>query len=65
MRRRDITPRQHWILKVEDVGLIYHHTPDGVYWDESACLELSMREVEEIETATSAITRWRYRPRST
>jgi hypothetical protein len=53
VRRRNIRPRTDWERKVEEVGLIYHHTADGVYWDESVCYELSLAEVERLEKATS------------
>ncbi len=52
MRRLELTPRADWVRKVEEVGLIYHHTTEGPYWDESAVWEFEAREIEEIERAT-------------
>ena len=52
MRRVRATPREGWEKKVEDVGLIYHHTNEGVYWDESAYWQLTARDVERLERAT-------------
>jgi glutathionylspermidine synthase len=53
MRRREIVPRPSWVERVEQVGLIFHHTAEGVYWDESVCYELSLDEVLGIERATA------------
>jgi glutathionylspermidine synthase len=55
MKRVAVAPRKNWVEKVEEVGLIYHHTAEGVYWDESACWEFSMEEVLKIERATEAL----------
>ena len=52
MRRLDLNPRADWVEKVENVGLIYHHTAEGPYWDESAVWEFEVSEIEEIERAT-------------
>jgi glutathionylspermidine synthase len=57
MKRISITPRENWESRVEDVGLIYHHGPDGVYWDESAYYELTSSEVDTLEAATNEIQR--------
>lgn len=57
MRRIEITPRRDWVKKVEEVGLIYHHTSEGVYWDESAVWEFSMAEIERIEKETAELHR--------
>lgn len=55
MRRRTITPRPNWVQRVESVGLIYHHTAEGVYWDESAVWEFTMDEILRIEKATQEL----------
>lgn len=57
MRRIAVTPRTDWIHKVEEVGLIYHHTAEGPYWDESVVWEFTLREIEEIERATHDLHR--------
>ena len=57
MRRRSLTPREDWIRRVEDVGLIYHHTAEGVYWDETACWEFTIKEIEDIERVTADLHR--------
>ena len=57
MRRVEIAPRPDWVSRVEEVGLIYHHTSDGPYWDESAVWEFSLREIEDIERATRDLHR--------
>jgi glutathionylspermidine synthase len=60
MRRVTIDPRPDWEDKVTEQGLVYCWTDDPdapgeqfPYWHESACYELSMAEVEELEQATS------------
>jgi glutathionylspermidine synthase len=40
-----IRPRAGWEKTVEEQGLIYHHTNDGVYWDESAFYAFTRREI--------------------
>jgi glutathionylspermidine synthase len=57
MIRRIITPRANWEQRVESVGLIYHHTAAGAYWDESLCYELTLEEVLRIERATTELHR--------
>ena len=57
MRRRSLTPREDWIRRVEEVGLIYHHTAEGVYWDETACWEFTIKEIEHIERVTADLHR--------
>ena len=57
MQRRVIRPRDGWERTVEEQGLIYHHTNDGVYWDESAFYAFTRREVDELEAATNEIQR--------
>lgn len=55
MRRISISPRPNWESRVEDLGF-YYHTIDGEpYWDESACYEFSLAEIEELEAATQAL----------
>ena len=55
MKRHRIEPRPDWISQVEALGLIYHHTGDQIYWNESAYYEVSAAEVDAIERATAAL----------
>ncbi|HEX4141700.1 MAG TPA: glutathionylspermidine synthase family protein [Candidatus Methylacidiphilales bacterium] len=56
MKRREITPRPDWRPTVEQQGLLYHTNPDGApYWDESACYELSLDEIERLERAANEL----------
>jgi glutathionylspermidine synthase len=57
MQRRVIRPRPGWEAAVEEHGLVYHHTNDGVYWNESAYYAFSSREVDDIEAATNELQR--------
>ncbi len=55
MKRISTEPRPHWESKVEEVGLAFHHTPEGLYWDESAHYEFTSGEVDLIERATNEL----------
>ena len=55
MQRLASTPRPNWETIVEHQGLIYHHTANGVYWDESVCYQFTAREVDELEAATNEL----------
>jgi len=55
MQRHRCNPRPDWRQRVEEVGLTYHSHADGPYWDESACYELTAREVDELEAAARAL----------
>ncbi|MFT3783244.1 MAG: glutathionylspermidine synthase family protein [Nibricoccus sp.] len=57
MRRLVCTPREDWRRKVEEIGLTYHSHENGPYWDESACYELTAREVDELEQAANTLHR--------
>jgi glutathionylspermidine synthase len=50
-------PRSNWEKTVESQGLIYHHTQNGLYWNEGAHYVFSSREVDEIEAATNELQR--------
>ncbi len=54
MMRITISPRAVWTARVESLGLAFHsgQTP---YWNESACYELTMDQVELMETATNEL----------
>jgi glutathionylspermidine synthase len=55
MQRLTSPPRLNWEQIVEAQGLIYHHTANGVYWDESVCYQFTAREVDELEAATNEL----------
>ena len=57
MQRLDIQPRDQWRQRVEGVGLTYHSHDSGPYWDESACYELSVAEIDSLETAACELHR--------
>ena len=58
MRRVEITPRANWQSKVESVGLTYH-SPEAMaprtYWDESACYEFTLAEVDLLEATANSM----------
>ena len=55
MKRITITPRADWQKKVEEVGLIYHHTEGRPYWNESAYYSFTSAEIDRIELATNEL----------
>jgi glutathionylspermidine synthase len=55
VERISIDPRPDWQQKVEELGLIYHHTPIGPYWNESAYYRFSAKQIKELEAATNAV----------
>lgn len=60
MRRLTLQPRNGWQAKVEEHGLVWHSDADGPYWDESACYEFTLPEIEAIEDATEEVQRLYY-----
>jgi len=55
MKRHTCQPRPDWREKVERVGLTFHSHAHGPYWDESACYEFTVREVNELEAAANEL----------
>jgi glutathionylspermidine synthase len=55
MRRITTEPRADWQAAVEDLGLLWHSDTDGPYWDESACYEFSLAQIETLEDASEAV----------
>jgi glutathionylspermidine synthase len=55
MKRLSVQPRDNWQAIVEEQGLIWHTDPTSVYWDESACYEFTLSQIETIEDATEAV----------
>ena len=57
MRREARNARADWQTKVEALGLVWHTTPAGPYWDESAAYVFERREIDAIERATAELYR--------
>ena len=55
MKRISTRPRQDWEKKVEEVGLIYHHTEGQPYWNESAYYSFRSAEIDRIEVASNEL----------
>ena len=54
MIRHRREPRPGWTERVENAGLTYHSHAAGPYWDESACYEFSVGEIDRLERAAGA-----------
>lgn len=55
MKRISIAPRADWQKKVEEIGLIYHHTDGQPYWYESAYYSFHSAEIDRIELASNEL----------
>ena len=55
MKRITIAPRTDWQKKVEEIGLIFHHTEGRPYWNESAYYAFRASEIDRIELATNGL----------
>lgn len=55
MRRHAVEPRADWRPKVEALGLVYHHTDDRPYWNESAYYAFRPEEIDRIDSATQEL----------
>ncbi|MEM8723951.1 MAG: glutathionylspermidine synthase family protein [Pseudomonadota bacterium] len=56
MQRRTVKPRENWQAIAEQNGFLFHHVDGEIYWDESACWQFTLREVEdEIEDPTTEL----------
>jgi len=55
VQRRAITPRRDWQARVEGLGLVWHTAGGQPYWNEAAYYSFTLREVQEIEAATTAL----------
>jgi glutathionylspermidine synthase len=55
MHRHACPPRPDWRARVERVGLTYHSHAAAPYWDESACYELTLAEVNTLEAAANTL----------
>jgi glutathionylspermidine synthase len=54
MQRIEISPRDNWQKKVEEIGFEFHTLGD-TYWNESVYYSFTMTEVEAVETASSEL----------
>ncbi len=54
MIRINITPRNMWQAKVEELGFGFHST-DMPYWDESAAYIFKAKQIDAIEAATNTL----------
>ena len=57
MQRKHSLVRGGWEKKVEDIGLLFHHTTEGLYWDESAYYSFDYRQIAVLEKATSKLNK--------
>jgi glutathionylspermidine synthase len=57
MKRLSIPPRPDWQERVEKVGLTFHTFQGQPYWDESACYQFEVSEINELESATAELQR--------
>lgn len=56
MQRKTVSPRENWQEIAEHNGFLFHHVDGAIYWDESACWQFTLREVEdEIEDPTTEL----------
>ncbi|MEM7665701.1 MAG: glutathionylspermidine synthase family protein [Pseudomonadota bacterium] len=56
MQRITVKPRENWQAIAEENGFLFHHVDGEIYWDESACWQFTLREVEdEIEDPTTEL----------
>ena len=55
MQRHLCQARPDWPTKVESIGLTYHSHDAGPYWDETACYQLTAREVDVLEAAANSL----------
>lgn len=55
MLRQTLAPRIDWQMAVEQLGLLWHSDDDGPYWDESACYQFTLAQIETIEAASEAL----------
>ena len=55
MQRIVAPPRVSWKSDVESLGFTYHTIDGDLYWDEAGWFEFSLKEIEELETATNLL----------
>ena len=56
MLRKSVPVRPNWQQIAEENGFIFHHVDGEIYWDERACWQFTLREVEDqIEDPTTEL----------
>ncbi|QFT77221.1 glutathionylspermidine synthase family protein [Erythrobacter sp. THAF29] len=56
MLRKSVKERPDWQAVAETNGFIFHHVDGEIYWDERACWQFTLREIEdEIEDPTTEL----------
>lgn len=56
MLRKTVPERPNWQEIAEQNGFLFHHVDGEIYWDERACWQFSLQEVEnEIEDPTTEL----------
>lgn len=55
MKRIPIKPRENWQEKVEETGLLFHHTAEGIWWNESAYYEFNAGQIDELDEAADEL----------
>jgi glutathionylspermidine synthase len=55
MERIKCCTREKWEEKMEGIGFQFHHTAEGLYWDESAYYLFTEKEIDELENATAKL----------
>ncbi len=55
MQRITLAPRPDWQTAVEEQGLLWHSDLDGPYWDETACYQFTLAQIETIEMASETL----------
>jgi glutathionylspermidine synthase len=55
MQRHSFSRRPNWQAEVEQVGLTFHTSATGLYWDESAYYEFTADEVDELEAGANTL----------
>ena len=55
MQRIQVAPRDNWLARVQEVGLVYEDGIGELYWSEDVAYEFSLSEVEHLERATQEL----------
>lgn len=56
MLRKTLPPRPDWQAIAEAQGFVFHHVDGAIYWDESACWQFTLEQIEdEIEDPTTEL----------
>ena len=56
MLRKSVPERPDWQAIAEQFGFLFHHVDGEIYWDERACWQFTLREIEdELEDPTTEL----------